>query len=156
MRKLSGIWRQAQCQLESGIAGHAMGRTRVLRFLSEDEWSLRPTRRGRAVSLHESERPRCPRHRPTFPRTAPKRNPKPRRTSPDATSAFAPNRSEAKSEASQDQARRHLCLRPGPFRGEIRSPAVRLAVPTRLRPGPFRGEIRSLAARPSIPLRLRP
>ena len=34
-------------------------------------------------------------------RTVPKRNPKPRRTSPDATSAFAPDRSEAKSEASR-------------------------------------------------------
>ena len=40
-----------------------MGRAGVLRVLSEDEWTLRPTRRGRAVSLHESKRPRCPRRR---------------------------------------------------------------------------------------------
>ncbi|KWW27069.1 MAG: hypothetical protein AUK64_2331 [bacterium P201] len=41
-----------------GRAGNAVGRARVLRDVPQDDWAVRPSRRGRALRVRESERAR--------------------------------------------------------------------------------------------------
>ena len=52
----SGIWRQARRQLESGIAGHAMGRASVLRFLSETVRTISTSTRTSTAGADSSRR----------------------------------------------------------------------------------------------------